>query len=94
MAMGGLLHRLVYAKPEYGYGNGYTKTITDEKGQTDTYTITRYQSGYDISKAGQVDVTSYYDRSSGNTYTPVSNGTAVGTNLPGQRARLHHPVGH
>ena len=73
----------VYAAPEYGYSAGYTKTTTDEKGQTDTYTITGVTAGYNVSKAGQVYVTSYYDKGSGKTYTPVSNGTAVGTSYLG-----------
>ena len=73
----------VYAAPEYGYSSSYTKTTTDEKGNTDTYTITGVTTGYDVSKAGQVYVTSYYDKGSGKTYTPVSNGTAVGTSYLG-----------
>ncbi len=73
----------VYAAPDYGYSASYTKTTTDEKGQTDTYTITGVTTGYDASKAGQVYVASYYDQESGNTYTPVSSGTAVGTNYLG-----------
>ena len=73
----------VYAAPEYGYSTSYTKTTTDEKGHTDTYTITGVTTGYNVSKAGQVYVTSYYDAGSGKTYTPVSNGTAVGSSYLG-----------
>ena len=29
----------VYAAPEYGYSTSYTTTTTDEKGNTDTYTL-------------------------------------------------------
>ena len=73
----------VYAPPEYGYSTGYTKTTTDEKGHTDTYSITGVTTGYNVSKAGQVYVTSYYDKESGNTYSPVSSGTVVGSNYLG-----------
>jgi len=69
----------VYAAPEYVYSTSYTKTTTDENGNTDTYTITGMTSGMEVSQAGQVYVTSYYDSESGTTYTPVSSGSAVGT---------------
>ncbi len=68
----------VYAAPEYGYYTGYTQTVTDENGQTGTYTITGVTPGFDVSLAGEVYVTSYYDYESGKPYTPVGIGTAVG----------------
>jgi hypothetical protein len=70
----------VYAEPEYGYSASYTMTTTDEKGNTDTYAITGVTTGYDVSRAGQVYVSSYYDAGSNKTYTPVSGGTAGGAN--------------
>ncbi len=75
----------VYAAPEYGYSTSYTKTINDIEGtvETATYTITGVTTGYDVSKAGQVYVDSYYDTQSGNTYTPVSKGTPVGSSYLG-----------
>jgi hypothetical protein len=73
----------VYASPGYGYSTSYTQSLTDENNQTGTYTITGVTTGQDVSKAGQVYVTSYYDSESGNTYTPVSNGSAVGSSYLG-----------
>jgi hypothetical protein len=71
----------VYAPTGYhDYAVGYKQTTTDENGQTGYYEITGATDlGSDGSTAGQVYVTSYYDKESGNTYTPVSNGTAVGS---------------
>ncbi len=72
----------VYAPPDYGYSTSYTQTTTDENGKTGTYAITGVTSSV-MGEAGQVCVTSYYDKESGATYTPVSNGTAVGTSYLG-----------
>ncbi len=71
----------VYAATGYnGYAVNYTQASTDENSQAGYYEITAATDlGSDGSKAGQVYVTSYYDKESGNTYTPVSNGSAVGT---------------
>jgi hypothetical protein len=75
----------VYALTGYnGYQVGYTQTNTDENLQSGYYNITAATDlGSDSSQAGQVYVTSYYDQESNQTYTPVSNGTAVGTNYLG-----------
>jgi probable HAF family extracellular repeat protein len=73
----------VYAAPEYGYSTSYSKSVTDENGKTGAYGITKVTTGYDYSLAGQVYVTSYYDQESGQTYTPVSRGTTVGTTYLG-----------
>jgi hypothetical protein len=73
----------VYATTEYGYSINYTQTTTDENNQTGNYVITGVTPGFDASKAGQVYVPSYYDYESDQTYTPVSNGTAVGTGYLG-----------
>jgi hypothetical protein len=71
----------VYALTGYdGYQVGYTQSVTDENGQAGYYSITAATDlGTDGSKADQVYVSSYYDAESGNTYTPVNSGSAVGT---------------
>ena len=78
--MGATITGTVYADPIYGYSTSYTKTTTDENGQTGTYTITGVTTGQDVSKVEPRSyVTSYYDAGSGNTYTPVGSSTAMGT---------------
>jgi len=76
----------VYAAPEHGYTTEYTQTVTDENGQTGTYTITAATGGYAASLAGQVYVDNYYDSESGYDYTPVSGSAAVGTNYLGSES--------
>jgi len=75
----------VYAATgDNGYEVGYTQAFTDENGQAGYYEITTVTDlGADGSQAGQVFVSSYYDQESGNTYTPVSHGAAVGTDYLG-----------
>ena len=52
-------------------------------GQTGTYSITGMTPGYDLSLAGQVYVTNYYDQETNQDFTPLNNGTALGTSYLG-----------
>lgn len=76
---GDFYNGVVYATPEKGYDANYTLTTAAEGGQTGTYAITNITPGFEVALAGKVYVNTYRDSESGNTYTPVSNGTAVGT---------------
>ncbi|MFZ5448336.1 MAG: glycosyl hydrolase family 17 protein [Thermodesulfobacteriota bacterium] len=70
----------VYAPADYGYSVGYTYWTLDETGNWGQYYISnREVAAADFGQGGQVYVTSYYDNELGKTYTPVSNGSAVGT---------------
>jgi len=70
----------VYAPKDCGYSASYTKTTIDENAYIGTYVITGVSTTtYDGSKADQIYVTSYYNHEGGKIYTPVSNGSAVGS---------------
>jgi hypothetical protein len=69
----------VYAAPEYGYREGYTRSTVDENGLTGTYLITAQAAGFDVGQAGQVLVNAYYDAESARSFTPVHAGSVVGT---------------
>jgi hypothetical protein len=71
----------VYADTSKGYYVGYTKSFTDENGERGHYYINGIESGTGTN--GQVYVNTYFDHEVGNTFTPVSSGTAVGTNYLG-----------
>jgi probable HAF family extracellular repeat protein len=75
----------LYAATDYqGYQVGYTQSFTDENNQEGYYKIigeTDFSGANGL--AGVVYVTSYYDMENNTTYTPVSYGTAIGTNYLG-----------
>jgi len=74
----------VYAPEGYGYYVGYySPTFIDENGTSGSYYISAVQTGFDLSKSGEVYVTSCCDQESGNTYTPVGSGAAVATGYLG-----------
>ncbi len=72
----------VYAAPENGYGEGYTRTVTDENGLTGAYAITGLAPGFDVGLAGQVFVNSYYDAESG-AFQTLATANPVGTDYLG-----------
>ncbi len=76
----------MYADPGRGYSVGYTQSVTDENGQTGSYVVTRATGGFSVSQAGRVYVNNYYDQESGNTYTPMGNGTMVGASYLGSES--------
>ncbi|MFZ5448337.1 MAG: hypothetical protein ACOZFS_06845 [Thermodesulfobacteriota bacterium] len=71
----------LYAPADYGYSVGYTHWTLDETGNWAFYYVCgKGEAAVDYSQKGQIYVSSYYDNESGNTYTPVGYGAAVGTN--------------
>jgi hypothetical protein len=71
---------VVYAQRDYGYDIGYSKNITDEHGLPGNYLITDIvASENNLSKDGQVFVSTYYDAESKKTYAPLNSASVAGS---------------
>ena len=73
----------VFAPKSYGYSVGYTKYTVDENGKEGYYTISTQSKVTNSNNKGKVFVSSYYDKESDKSYTPLDGTNAAGTNYLG-----------